>query len=84
MELVQNPTADIKTKETAAPEAMSAAGVQPIGSEQLKRFTQVLEKYKAGKVRTENRIIASENWWKLRNTIEEQKETNIGADGRLG
>ena len=81
MELVQNPTADIKTKETAAPEAMSAAGVQPIGAEQLQRFTQVLEKYKAGKVRTENRIIASENWWKLRNTIEEQKDTNIGADG---
>ena len=72
---------DIKTKETAAPEAMSAAGVQPIGAEQLKKFTQVLEKYKAGKAKTESRILASENWWKLRNTIEEQKVTNIGADG---
>ena len=72
---------DIKTKEVAAPEAMSTAGVQPIGAEQLKRFTQVLEKYKAGKVQTESRILASENWWKLRNTIEEQKVTNIGADG---
>ena len=81
MELVQNPTADIKTKETMAPEAMSAAGVQPIGGEQLKKFTQVLEKYKAGKVQTESRILASENWWKLRNTIEEQKVSNIGGDG---
>ena len=81
MELVQKPTADIKTKEPAAPEAMSATGVQPIGEEQLKRFTQVLEKYKAGKVQTESRILASENWWKLRNTIEEQKVTNIGGDG---
>ena len=81
MELVQKPTADIKTKEPAAPEAMNAAGVQPIGAEQLKRFTQVLEKYKAGKVQTESRILASENWWKLRNTIEEQKVTNIGGDG---
>ena len=72
---------EIKTKEVAAPEAMSAAGVQPIGTEQLKRFTQVLEKYKAGKYQTESRILASENWWKLRNTIEEQKVTNIGADG---
>jgi len=80
MELVQKPT-DIKTKELAAPEAMNAIGVQPIGEEQLKKFTQVLEKYKAGKVQTENRIIASENWWKLRNTIEEQKITNIGGDG---
>ena len=72
---------EIKTKETEAPEAMSTAGVQPIGPEQLKRFTQVLERYKAGKSQTERRILASENWWKLRNTIEEQKVTNIGADG---
>jgi hypothetical protein len=72
---------EIKTKEPAAPEAMSAAGVQPIGEEQLKKFTQVLQKYKSGKAQTESRILASENWWKLRNTIEEQKVTNIGADG---
>ena len=72
---------EIKTGQPEAPEAMSATGVQPIGAEQLKKFTQVLEKYKAGKVQTEARILASENWWKLRNTIEEQKTTNIGADG---
>ena len=72
---------DIKTKEVAEPEAMNASGVQPIGKEQLKKFTQVLEKYKAGKAQTESRILASENWWKLRNTIEEQKITNIGGDG---
>ena len=72
---------EIKTKEPAAPEAMSAAGVQPIGEEQLKKFTQVLQKYKSGKAQTESRILSSENWWKLRNTIEEQKVTNIGADG---
>ena len=72
---------EIKTKEPAAPEAMNTAGVQPIGTEQLKKFMQVLEKYKAGKSQTESRILASENWWKLRNTTEEQKVTNIGADG---
>ena len=72
---------EIKTGEPEAPEAMSTAGVQPIGANQLKKFTQVLEKYKSGKVQTEARIVASENWWKLRNTIEEQKVTNIGADG---
>ena len=81
MDLVQNPTTEIKTKETAAPEAMNTTKVQPIDEEQLKKFTQVLEKYKAGKSQTESRILASENWWKLRNTIEEQKATNIGADG---
>lgn len=71
----RNPTPN----EVKAPEAMSAT-VQPIGSEQVKKFTQVLEKYKAGKSRTEARIVASENWWKLRNTMEEQKDTNLGAD----
>lgn len=72
---------EIKTGEPEAPEAMSTTGVQPIGAEQLKRFTQTLEKYKSGKTQTDERIKESENWWKLRNTIEEQKVTNIGADG---
>ena len=72
---------EIKSAETVAPEAMNAAGVQPIGAEQLKKFMAVLQKYKAGKAQTENRIVASENWWKLRNTIEEKKNTNIGGDG---
>lgn len=61
------------------PEAI--ATVTPIGSEQLKELTQILQKYKAGKAQTEQRIVASENWWKLRNTTEEQKTTNIGKDG---
>ena len=81
MDLVQNHTAEIKTKETQAPEAMNTTKVQPVGEAQLKKFTQVLEKYKAGKSQTESRILESENWWKLRNTVEEKKITNIGADG---
>ena len=79
MQIDQN-DAQIKTKESVEPEAMSTTGVQPIGAEQLKKFTLVLQKYKSGKAKTESRILASENWWKLRNTVEEQKETNIGAD----
>ena len=61
-------------------EAMAPA-VQAIGPEQLRQFTLILQKYKAGKTQTENRIVASENWWKLRNTTEEQKESSIGSDG---
>lgn len=56
-----------------------AAGA--IGAEQLKELTAILEKYKAGKSQTEKRILASEQWWKLRNSTEEQKDTNIGSDG---
>ena len=61
------------------PEAM--ATVAPIGSQQLKELTQILQKYKAGKTVTEQRIIASENWWKLRNASEEQKDTDIVKKG---
>ena len=52
-----------------------------IGPEQLLQFTRILQTYKSGKTQTENRILASENWWKLRNTMEEQKTTNKGKDG---
>ena len=58
-----------------------AGGAAMIGPEQLKKFLSVLEEYKSGKVKTESRIVASENWWKLRNSVEEEKETNIGKDG---
>lgn len=54
---------------------------QAINKETLKAFTKTLEQYKAGKSHTEQRIVQSENWWKLRNSSEEKKETNIGADG---
>ena len=63
------------------PEQEQATMAMPIGSEQLRKFMLILQKYKTGKTKTENRIVASENWWKLRNTMEEQKETNIGGDG---
>ena len=53
----------------------------PVGQKQLKEFLRILERYKAGKSRTEQRILSAENWWKLRNTAEEQKTTAIGADG---
>lgn len=52
-----------------------------IGAEELRDFTRILQKYKAGKARTEQRILASEQWWKLRNSTEEKKETEIGKDG---
>ena len=68
--------------QTAPAPAPAPAPIQAvIGSEQLRKFTDILQDYKAGKARTEQRILASENWWKLRNSMEEQKETNIGADG---
>ena len=53
----------------------------PIGEAQLQEFMKILQRYKAGKARTEARILASENWWKLRNTLEEQHSGATRADG---
>lgn len=52
-----------------------------VGTEQLKKFMETLLKYKTGLAPTHRRIIASENWWKLHNTQEEQKVTQVGKDG---
>jgi len=40
--------------------------MKPIGPEQIAKAILTLQKYKAGKARTEQRIIASETWWKRR------------------
>lgn len=69
------------TTGTQVPPPEATATVAPIGAEQLKELTSVLKEYHSGKSLTEQRIVASENWWKLRNTTEEQKTTNIGKDG---
>ena len=69
------------TTGTQVPPPEATATVAPIGAEQLKELTSVLKEYHSGKTLTEQRIVASENWWKLRNTTEEQKTTNIGKDG---
>ncbi len=53
----------------------------PIGAEQVQGFLKTLQSYKAGKNRTESRILSSENWWKLRNTLEEKKDGATRADG---
>jgi hypothetical protein len=80
MEFENNPMQEKPVNAVQPPEAM-APTVETIGPEQLKKFTQILQKYKAGKSQTESRILASENWWKLRNSMEEKKNTNIGKDG---
>ena len=49
-----------------------------VTEETLQGFMDVLRKYKAGKARLESRIIAAEQWWKLRN---ESVEPPYGAPG---
>lgn len=66
--------------ETTAQTVVAEAG-PAIGPNEIKKFMKILQNYKSGKSATDRRIIASEQWWKLRNTVEEQKETEIGKDG---
>lgn len=55
--------------------------INVIDKDQLLEFSRIFNEYRSGKANTEQRIISSENWWKLRNGREERKETQIGKDG---
>ena len=53
---------------------------QTINAERLRDFTAVLQKYKSGKASLERRVVAAENWWKLRNRFEEKRQ-GLSDDG---
>lgn len=77
---------EIETRPDAAVDSAMEVPVQEvrmqIGATELQKFTKILEEYKSGKKKTEQRILASENWWKLRNSIEEQNDSKaIGMEG---
>ena len=84
MEIEKKP--ELQVMKPAMESTMQPAGLSPapmvqkIGQEQLLEFTKILEEYHSGKVQTEARILASENWWKLRNSIEEQKDSKAAGD----
>ena len=58
-----------------------ARASRPVDRERLRQFTSVLAQYHAGLSKTKSRIVASESWWKLRNTSEERKVSGIGSRG---
>lgn len=58
---------------TNAETAVQVMGAKPIGEQQIMDLMQILTKYRAGKNSIDTRIIAAENWWKLRNDVEEDK-----------
>ena len=80
MEVEKRPELQVVQPASSQSAPAPAPTVQAIGAEQLKAFTKTLEEYKSGKVQTELRILASENWWKLRNSIEEQKDSKAAGD----
>lgn len=80
MEIEKRPDMQVALPANNQSASTSMPIVQKIGAEQLQDFTKILEEYKAGKVQTEQRILASENWWKLRNSTEEQKDSKAAGD----
>ena len=56
---------------------------EPITGETLRKWMKILQKYKTGKAHLERRVVAAENWWKLRNEYEERKTTEQGKDDFL-
>lgn len=60
-------------------ETMTAPVVQtdiiaPVGEEQINEMLKTLRSYHAAKHRIDSRIKAAENWWKMRNEVEEDKQ----------
>ena len=47
----------------------------PVDRTRLQEMTRTLQKYKSGKSSIERRTVAAENWWKLRNQVEERRST---------
>ena len=80
MEIDKKPDLQVVNPANNQPASDPEPMVQKIGAEQLQEFTKILEEYKSGKVQTEQRILASENWWKLRNSVEEQKDSKAAGD----
>ena len=80
MEIEKKPELQVVKPGSNPAASAPAPMVQKIGAEQLRAFTKTLEEYKAGKAQTEQRILASENWWKLRNATEEQKDSKAAGD----
>jgi hypothetical protein len=71
-DLLMRPEAEA-TQDVSAP-------VLPVGPERLREFDKVLRKYKAGKANLERRVVASEQWWRLRNDEQSRKEMGVGND----
>ena len=55
--------------------------IKPVGQEQVRKWREVLERYRASRKKLEDRVISAENWWKMRNTFEGRKDSEIGKDG---
>ena len=55
-------------------EMMLEQQAPPVGEQELKTMLDALVRYKNGKAALDSRVLQAERWWRLRNTVEEDKE----------
>lgn len=72
--------AGLVQQEREAGEVEGASKTAAIGVEQIRRFNEILQRYKAGKVNLERRLIENEQWWKLRHSDGMRNTTARDAD----
>ena len=56
-------------------------GLRGVNTARLKEWNKTLADYRAGKKNLDARVIASEQWWKLRNAVMEEAEGSTAAKG---
>lgn len=72
-EVINNPDAQSRRvqemdllRQTAQEKQMMAQAKPKIGEDEVRKASEILQKYKEGKARLENKIIKNEEFWKLR------------------
>lgn len=57
---------------------------KPIGEKEIKAAQEVLQKYKAGKARLDQRVVEDEKWWELRHWpfIRGNQRTTVNEEGK--
>lgn len=73
---------------TTAPEERNrqlanAQFIRPVDAEQCRKWNVVLAKYKSAKHKSDQRFVAAEEWWRLRNEFQEDEVSDAG-DQDLG
>lgn len=54
---------------------------QGVGKEQIQKWSETLNRYRAGKKSIDSRTVAAERWWKMRNQQEAERFTDAKAGG---
>ena len=71
---------EVKKEHIEPQETPESSPYGTVDGKYVRKLTRKLQQYKASKVRLEQRVVAAENWWKLRNEMEEMKVSSL-ADG---